>query len=159
MHLVFLVAGAQYPRPQDVTGWFDEDENKTHSVQWLSQSPDFRTFEHNLVYLSVLVQSTKQKIMEFLPNLTLSVFVHAHTYTVKGNLMAHVTHFTAVQDTETSALPALLSVWIRVLLRTTNQIIDFFLEEWDNFSASQILVDIFVYVASYSKHFSVPTVS
>lgn len=58
---IFPVAGAQYPRPQDITGWFDEDENKTNSVQWLSQSPDFHTFEHNLLHWSVFVQSAKQK--------------------------------------------------------------------------------------------------
>lgn len=62
MHLFFLVAGALYPHPQDITGWFDEDENKTNSVQWLSQSPDLHPFEHKLLYLSAFfVQSTKQK--------------------------------------------------------------------------------------------------
>lgn len=42
---------------------FDEDENKTNSVEWLSQSPDLHPFEHNLLYFSffLCVQSTKQK--------------------------------------------------------------------------------------------------
>lgn len=40
MYLYFLVSGALCPHPQEITGWFDEDENKTNSVRWLSESPD-----------------------------------------------------------------------------------------------------------------------
>lgn len=50
MCLFFLVAGTQYPHPQGITGRFDEDENKTNSGDWLSQSPDLNPFEHQLLY-------------------------------------------------------------------------------------------------------------
>lgn len=104
-------------------------EMKTKQTQsaWLSQSPDRQPFQHKLLHWSCFLGGgkTKRKVMEFLPNLILSLSFSLAGFS--SSQMCHMSHQIALdEDIEklTSSSSSSLSAGIRVSLAPQQTIID-----------------------------------